>query len=251
MKRLTYQIICWLPVVLIGFLHALGILGKVCNIPPRTYGQFAEEICVTERWRYGYVCGHHGAVLVKTRNVPGAKPAVQAGGVAELSQAMLIELRSYPQKSVLEALLYGAILAYALVLITHLRNWLNARSRIWSLALLREAAFWAGGWTLFVAPLLWLDYGASMYTTWVGPGYLSWSGPYLGTFTGVAGETVSYRPLLEIWSALPVLVVRPDWLRLVMPAMNMAQYIWLAGAVCWGLVGAMVGLSTSVTLRRH
>jgi hypothetical protein len=232
----------WLPVAVIVIHHALGIMSKVQCMPVDTYGRIATEIRVTERWRYGYVCGQHGAVLVKTRNTTNAKPAQRSAGDAELSQAMLVELHAYPRRSLLEALLYGVVLAYALVFVPRLRYWLRSSSRAWPLAMLGESAFWVCAWTLLVGPLLWLGYGASLYTTWAGPGFLSYSGPYLGMPSGFAGETVSYRPLLEAVSAWPVVLFRPVWFTPVISDMSLAQYIWLAGTLWWGLVGSLVGL---------
>jgi hypothetical protein len=242
MKRRTYQIMLWLPVVVIGIQHALGIMSKVQCMPADAYGRIATEIRVTERWRYGYVCGQHGAVLVETRNTTNSKPAQRSDGDAELSQAMLVELRAYPRRSLLEALLYGFVLTYALVFVPRLRRWLSECSSAWPWAMLRESVFWVCGWTVLVGPLLWLGYGASIYTTWAGPGFLSYSGPYPGMPIGFAGETVSYRPLLEAVSAWPVVVIQPAWFKPVIPDMSFPQYIWLAGTVWWGSLGSVVGL---------
>jgi hypothetical protein len=39
MKRRTCQIMLWLPVVVIGMQHTLGIMTKVQCMPADTYGQ--------------------------------------------------------------------------------------------------------------------------------------------------------------------------------------------------------------------
>jgi hypothetical protein len=163
---------------------------------------------------------------------------------------MLAELQSYPWKCVLEILLYTVILVYVLGLAPRLRRWVNNRVRSWAAALLSESAVWIGGWTLITGPLLILGYGASIYTTWAGPGWLSCSGPYLGMPTGFAGETVSYRPFLETFGAFPLLAIPARWFGPLAEHMRVADYVWLAGAVFWGAVGAVAGCLMRASARR-
>lgn len=222
--------------------YVIGVATEVQTVPAKDYGNMAAEIRVTARWRYGYVCGHHGAFLVKTRNAPDFKPLVQDGRDSELDQAMLDALWAFPKKSVLEALFLGIVLAYVFVLVPRLRRNMNTRYPSWHSAALREEAFWIIGWALFLGPLLLFGYGASLYSTWAGPGALSYSGPYLGMLTGQGGGTIAYRALLELAGVLPCLAVRPFWFGSQLDNMSVAQYLWVAGIVFWGEVGAVVGL---------
>lgn len=222
--------------------YVVSVTTEVQTVPAEDYRRMANEIRVTESWRFGYALAHHGAFLVKTRNSPDFKPVERDGLDSELDQAMAASLRAFPKKSVLEALFYGIVLAYVIGLVPWLRRSFNRRYPSWISAALREEVYWIGGWTLFLGPLLLLGYGESLYTTWAGPGALSYSGPYLGLPTGQGGETLAYRTLLELACLFPCLAVRPFWFGDLLESMRVAQYLWVAGIVFWGEVGAVVGV---------
>jgi len=51
----------------------------IVSIPETDTEKFDERVTElerTSRWRYGYAFQFHGAILVKTRNAPGAPPLV-------------------------------------------------------------------------------------------------------------------------------------------------------------------------------
>jgi hypothetical protein len=231
-----------LVILFVGGMFLIGVSGKVVTLPSEQYRREAREIRVTRAWRYGYASGHHGAFLVRTRNAPDFAPVEACTSDSELDRIMLGELRAYPWKSLLEGVFYALVLAYTFTLVPWMRRALFRRQIRWHVAAQVEGAFWIIGWSVCVAPLVFLGYGSSLFTTWSGPGALSFSGPYLGNMTGLSGETIAYRPLLETVGSLPVLVVRPGWFGSFMDRMGLPLYLWLVGSVFWGAVGVAAEL---------
>lgn len=236
----------WWPALLLAFFHWAGIMSKIIDVDAETFRRDVVEIEVTDSWRYGYIRGHHGATLFKTRNLPEVTWSMRSPEDPELRAAMLVELRLYPWKCVLEAMLYGAAVIYALVFVPYIRAKVERYSFTWPLAALRECIFWTVGWTLLAAPLLFMGYGASLFTTWAGPGAYSWSGPYIGMARGYEGETISYRIFIETITMFPASVAigaMPAWLA---NRVTTSQFVWLAGIPWWGGMGFAIGISMGV-----
>lgn len=177
---------------------------KVFEIPPEVYCERAWDLQVTPGWRYGYAKGWHGAVLVKTPNQTGVIPVNEAIGGDEITQAMARELELVPWKFVGELMLYLGLLAFVLFVPRWLAHRLSLAGRLRRIIPM-YVALWAAAWIVFLLPLLATGYGASMFTTWEGPGALSYSGPYPRA-SAIPAETVSYRPFVEAAAMWPLII---------------------------------------------
>lgn len=239
MKFMTKHPFFCLLAVLIVVYHAGAAYLKVSEIPPSEYARYAMDLRITEKHRYGYVVPHHGAILVRTANTPEAGYPKYEDPDPEVTAIMLRELRWYPAKAIIEAVFYALIIGY----IFFWARWLQRQivppdsNLAWLMAF--GALFWIGGWTLATCPLQAFSYGESIFTTWAGPGALSWSGPYFGAPTGLAGETISYRPMLELGCLFPAFFMGATGLARLLPDLPMATAIWVYGTVFFGLVGAL------------
>jgi hypothetical protein len=177
---------------------------KVFEIPPDVYSEIAWDLQVTPGWRYGYAKGWHGAVLVKTPNETGATPVNEAIGGDEVTHAMARELEMVPWKFAGELMLYLGLLAFVLFVPRWLAHRLSLSGRL-RRVIPMYVALWAAAWVVFLFPLLATGYGASVFTTWEGPGALSYSGPYPRA-SAIPAETVSYRPLVEAAAMWPLII---------------------------------------------
>lgn len=181
-------------VVSVAVLQWLALLHVVEPVSPE---QFASVVSlkVVGDWRIGYLHGHHGARLVRT---PAASNAAtkSAGSDDALVAEMRAVLDSLPRKAALEGGLYSVVLLLAFVALPALAR----RTAGVAMSAFRRRLLLAGGGALvgiaLFSPYQALDYGTSAYTNWVGPGAFSSSGPYI-TVTGIPGETVSYRTVVE------------------------------------------------------
>ena len=233
----------WLLVLWLAVMYGIGLYSKVMPVEAKFYRADASEIRATARWRYGYVCMHHGAELVRTRNTPAARtPEPQEpDSDPDLLTAMTRELDSVPRKAAGEGLLYLTFLAYVAVL----APWCRARvaptdARAWW-RIVFEGMLWAAGWAMVLLPLVVGNYGASLYTTWAGPGALSWSGAYPGMVTGEAGETVSYRAFVEAVGIFPVLFGGLTGLDRLVEDLPMGTALGALGAIGGCVLGMLKG----------
>jgi hypothetical protein len=225
-------------------LHAGPGWFRVVNIPPEKYQQSgAVDLKITPELRYGYVSAQHGAFLVKTQN-GAAFTSYQPNNDYEKIEFdwMKKDLESYRRRANLEAVFYGTVWAYAFVLIPWLR-WKIQGIR-WPGRTILRGLFWAGGWVLIATPLILLDYGASLYTTWNGPGALSWSGPYFGTVTGFNAETISYRTFVELTGA-PAASALINWVPDGL-ALSTRDYVFWSGILFYGMLGCILEAGGSV-----
>jgi hypothetical protein len=224
-------------IVPITFFHGSSTYLTVQRISPEEYSRYASDLSVTAKWRYGYIVPHHGAHLVKAPT-PETVPHLDRGSSGdsddkEIFSAMSHELDTYPLKAALEALLYSFLVGYALLALW-LRDKFAAKSSGYSRRILFEGAIWALGWTLACLPLLCFGYGSSLFSTWEGPGALSYSGPYPGIITMIPGETISYRPLLETASAISMIskiAVEATGLGRFLPDVTISQFVWIWGVL--------------------
>lgn len=247
--------ILWLALLHGGMVHF-----HVEPLEPDLYNQWATDIRVTPHWRYGYVSGYHGAHLCKARNVPEAAPEPLADddarpkiGLIELmtpqdeqhdkalAEAMTRDLDSFPARAWGETLFFAGLMGFAFWLGPWLWRRLAPPGERPAWAVCLAALLWMLGWALALSPFLIFDYGASLYTTYAGPGALVYSGPHPGLPTGLGGETLTYRPLLETICLFPILCVGATGIGNWLPE-NASPALLVAGLIFCGLLGAIVGL---------
>ena len=190
--------------LLIIAVQAFFLFLKVFEIPPEVYSEIAWDLQVTPGWRYGYAKGWHGAVLVKTLNQAEVIPESEAIGGDEITQAMARELEMVPWKFAGELMLYLGLLAFVFFIPRWLAHRLSLSGRLRRIIPM-YIVLWAAAWIVFLLPWLASGYGASMFTTWEGPGALSYSGPYPRS-SAIPADTVSYRPLVEAGAMWPLII---------------------------------------------
>lgn len=224
---------------------------RITEVSASDYAERATELSVDQNWRYGFYVWAHGALLVKTRNVPGVHPYGTLPPDSKTGEIMLDEFRMAPYRPWLEGALYVALLGYILFIAPWARNVVSSRyhSRFLQTAgpLLFESLLWIAGWSLLIAPMVLWGYGATVYTTCQGRVFFSCSGPYL-EMGHVSAETVTYRPLIERVAYAPLYLQArlPDLFR-QLPKMSTGAYLWLAGGWFYGLLGLLFGAVRSLT----
>jgi hypothetical protein len=201
-------------------------------------------------WRYGYVHGIHGAILIKA-GIPvavGVKAKADQGTrdpafTAEMNDYMRRELESLPSLAVYEGLFYfswALLLRFAMPpLFRRLAGGQPSPRRkatVSAILTLMTVGYLLG-------PMVVTCYGASAYSTWAGPFAMAWSGPYLPP-TLWSGETISYRPVLEV-ALLPMMFLLGrlggGW---VAPLILSGVYAWIASraVVAWRARRRVVGM---------
>jgi hypothetical protein len=226
-----------ITIALIATIHGVYTCMLVTRIESDAYGRHAFDLSVTAKWRYGYFVGHDGAFLVKTHNTPGTLPHFNPGSSddKELFSAMSHKLETYPLRATLEALLYSFLVGYAFFLVPWLKNNFAPKSSVYRKMILSAGAIPALFWTLACFPLLCFGYGSSLFSTWEGPGALGYTvysaPPYPGFITALPGETISYRPLLEMASCLPMFALEVTGLGRCLPDMTIGLIVWISGVL--------------------
>ncbi len=191
------------------------------------------------RWHYGYVQGIHGAILIKTdiRRTVAVKAKADEDTrdpafTAEMNDYMQKELESLPWLAAYEGLFYFSwVLLLRIGLPPLFRRLAGAEP-----SSKRQAAVSAILTLMMVGyllgPMVVKCYGASAYSTWAGPYAMAWSGPYLPP-TFWPGETISYRPVLEV-ALLPMMLLLGrlggGW---VAPWLLSGLYAWIG---CWAVL---------------
>jgi hypothetical protein len=208
------------------------LANKVSWLSQEDYGKRAHDLKHTRIWRFGYVTGQHGARLVRT--APDARPLDEGDERVGVSvhDEMQRELAMAPARAALELLLYAVAAAGA---------WATGR-----LALLRRARRWrwlllplVAGWTLSL-PLLFIGYGTSMYSNYVGPGAFSSSGPYIEV-TFLPAETVSYRSAMEALGLSPLALLHLVQFGRWFPDVPFSLFWCVFVVGFYGLLGLAVG----------
>jgi hypothetical protein len=155
------------------------------------FDAWARELQRTKTWRYGYVLPHHGAVLVKTRWTGSALPFVPIAPDDRLSGVMDRELRLGARKAAFELLFYGSLWILAMTGLPRIARAMGGaaptRGR-WAAAVGTATALFP---TAALAPYLIAAYGEPLFSTWRGPGALSYSGPFPPT--AALGTSITYR----------------------------------------------------------
>jgi len=234
---LTVVVITWLQV------RFLGIRVVETDGWPET----ATFLKSDAGWNYGYVHGIHGAILIRASAsaAVGETSTVEEDGYApeyrkERDDYMRAELAGLRSLAIYEGLFYLSwVLLLRFGLPPTFRKLAGAASspkrKARAMAVVTSLAV---GYLLL--PRIAVCYGSSAYSTWAGPYAMSSSGPYLPP-TLWPGETISYRPVLEIALLPMVAAVRSGgWLP---PLLLSAFYGWLAVRVGSG-VRSMLGKVT-------
>ncbi|MCX5813029.1 MAG: hypothetical protein NT178_10855 [Proteobacteria bacterium] len=242
LKSILKRPFIMITIAFLVLVHGGSTYLQVPIIASAEYSRNAFDLSVTAKWRYGYVVEHHGAFLVKARNIPETVPYLDPGlsEDKELASAMSRKLETYPLRAALEALFYSFLVGYALFLVPWLRSKFAAKNSRYSHGTLFEGAVWALGWTLACLPLICFGYGSSLFSTWAGPGASGYSGPYPGLITGLSGETITYRPLLEGASIIPMIAVEATGLGRCLPEMTMGLFVWISGVLFYCTVAFLV-----------
>ena len=161
------------------------------------YDKGAVTLKVVEGVRYGFIQGHHGATFVKAA---ASEDAVERSAVAadpHLVAMMATALERLPRNALGEGAFYLFLAALALLGAPYLSRRVCGSSRRDLRRALVAGALAAASMFVFLAPRTVLGYGWSAFTTWAGPYPQVYSGPY-ARFSGVPGETVSYRYVQEV-----------------------------------------------------
>ncbi|MGH9315590.1 MAG: hypothetical protein ACRD1P_00545 [Thermoanaerobaculia bacterium] len=204
---------------------------------PELYAKHDFELKADQKWRYGYALSMHGASLVKTVN-RGEQFAGKVSEHPDLRAYMRRELGRLPSMAIREGLFYLAWVASLVFLAPWAYRKLVRGESSSARKGLAVAALSGIGAFLFLAPMITAGYGSSAFTTWAGPYAISSSGPY-AHLTWWPGETISYRPIVELLSFPMMKVVATfggHWILLVGLA---TAYGWIAARL-WSLVRGAV-----------
>lgn len=178
-------------------LQVVFVTRKVPEIDGKRYDAKAVTLRTEDGVRYGYLHTMHGAILVRSSTSDPSRGATGPAADPEIVAIMTRALADVPRHALAEGTFYFAFLSLFLWGIPTVYGRLTGASG----GALRKAAvvgvLAAAAMFSFLAPRTFLAYGASAFSSWGGPwpdgcgyGY-----PYL---SGMPGETVSYRGLLEI-----------------------------------------------------
>jgi hypothetical protein len=165
---------------------------------------------------------------------------------------MRSELRSIPRKTALEAVLYFLLGAYVLLVAPRLAGAMRGRRMPRSARIVAMLLPGALFFVLAAAPLLIWSYGYGGFTNLVGPGAISYSGPYfrMQSWFHNASNSVSYRAFVSPLILPPGVMVELCLFGLrALPLVGDAfgdgldsnWPYWLAGALFYGGIGAAIG----------
>lgn len=230
-------------VVLVLFLQ-WGI-ASIPAIDADGFDQSARELQRTKTWRYGYVLPHHGAVLVKARNTAGAPPLVPIEPDDRLSTVMARELRLGPWKALLELLFYGGLWALTAAGLPRLARAIagpTATRGRWAQAVGVAGALLP---TVALAPYLCSGYGEPLFSTWQGPGALSYSGPF--PQTAPLGRSITYRMAIQAVLTYPLLSASCA-LHFFAP-LGERGALWATSAIFYGAGATLVAYAADLSRR--
>lgn len=212
-------------------LCAEWLFASVRSIDESTFDERATELERTGTWRYGYVQLYHGAILVKTALVEGAPPLAPIDADDDIAPIMAQELRMVPRKAAFEIGFYAALWALWGALSRLRRRLLGPDSTRWR----RSAALgvsWALMITTVMAPLLLAGYGEPLFSTWQGPGALSYSSAF-GSTVPNWGPSFTYRGVLMGVFGFPILSL--GWTLEIFEPHNVRAALWLLSVVFYAL----------------
>jgi len=215
-------------------LCAEWLVASVPSVDGSTFDERVTELERTRTWRYGYLLQYHGAVPVKTRLVEGAPPLAPIDADDEIAPIMAQELRLAPWKAAFEIGFYASLWALWSGGLSRLRRRLSGPdSTRWrrSVAL---GLSWAAMITAVMAPFLIAGYGEPLFSTWRGPGALSYSSWFDSTGTAW-GSSLTYRAVLEAVLMFPLVSLEWTW-RFFEPIGARVSF-WLVSVVFYAIAG--------------
>lgn len=214
--------------------------SKVQYVEPHLYASEATEVRITREWRYGFIRTYHGARLVRTPNIR-LEPLEHPPELEGLSAAMRNELSLVRLKLSLESAFYLLLLIYVFWGGPWIAGWIQGRTSKLSWYLVCVGLLWALGWTIVASPLLLAGYGEPIYSTWAGPGAMSYSGPYFGQPSFGNGVTISYRSFFEVVAPnISAMAITASGLNKHLPNMSATVYLWLLGIGFYGILGVVL-----------
>lgn len=225
---------------------------KVLYVSPSDYAENAVDLKVTQGMRYGFVWSYHGSFLVKTENTISLRGTEQkdrkippmpqgeddkatdresrvlnpnAGTQHKYDDQMFKvpiqmreELELVPAKTALETCLYLAV--FSLIssgpsLLVNRRRFLPMCStswrNFWAATVSGTVCFW-----IMSLPFILFHYGHPLFSTWIGPGAMSYSVGSVPASYG-PGMTISYRVVYEMLTFFPRIIFLssaeplPEW----------------------------------------
>jgi hypothetical protein len=225
-RRLMLWLAVVAGVVVVQSIYCLRV--KIPEVSPEAFSEVFVGVGSFLNWNVGYVAGTHGAALARSTGAPradGREPKACEG----LTEAMRHELDTVPRKFVLEVAFYLALVAVAGVLAAKRPS--PGRHRLaWSMYAPTILLLLAG------APCALWCYGASIYSNYVGPCWLSCSGGWL-TVTFIPAETVSYRSFLEAVAWLPMVLGTVTRVTRLVPEMHTGLFVYLVACPVYMLGG--------------
>lgn len=235
-------------------LQWLAFSFQILEIHPETYATYAVELEAGANWRYGYVTSWHGAILVKTPNLGRGGPESPVDPEyepdREIEQIMRRELEALPRKALLELLLYLACLAYACFGMGPMRRTLQGANPGRLRGAAAEALVWVSLWYILAMPLILWGYGTPLFTNCLGPGALSWSGPWYGPTPAPYTFTVTYRYLMVglTWgpSMRFCLAGVSLFIAKLIPEASEGMTVWLSGLLFSSILGTIRGAARTL-----
>jgi len=189
------------------FFQIWSVEEKVPFITEERYLEEATTLREANGVRYGFIVGHHGASLVRAQVAVGASlRGEQATPV--LTEVMKKIADRVPRLAAAEGLFYLTVCVFVLFAVPRLYRLISHSPSKPARRAASAGALAALTLLILLAPRSVLGYGNSAFSNWVGPCALSSSGPYLRV-SGIPGETVSYRRVLEVLT-LPVVSLSID-----------------------------------------
>ncbi len=235
------------PVIRTGIGAALVValqwgLVWIPSVDIARFERIATELDRTDRWRYGYVLQHHGAVFARARYVSGAPPLGPLRRADRLSALMARELRLENWKAGLELLLYAGLFVLCRV---GLPRFLGARPWAVRTGLRRCTSAALSGVivvSVAMAPYLATGYGEPLFSNRIGPGALSYSG--LVPATAPITSAISYTLYLQVLLIWPL--VAAEWAARPLSAwLGIRGSLWLVSTVFGAAIAALAVLLMS------
>lgn len=234
--RVLLQRRCLLRCVAIGLvLVAEWLSVQVPTVDAEVFRESAFERERTRTWRYGYILEHHGAVLVKTPLGTGAPTPAPVDTDDGVAREMARTLRLLPWKAAFELSFYALLWALWSAGVARWRR--RCSSEMFS-RWRRSAALglsWAILITVVLAPYLVAGYGEPLFSTWRGPGALSYT-TWFGSTGGPWDPSLTYRNL--VLSVLMLPLVSMEWTLGFLAPLGVPAAFWVISVVFYGLGAA-------------
>ena len=248
-----------LSVLLLLAVEGFFLWKKVPAMDPDQYGRYAHDLETRNEWRYGYIQGVHGAYLVRARDAAQPQRSATGSDKDEMRSFMRSELRRIPRKTALETALYASILAFLFFGARPLRGLVRGRTPRRLRRLVADVLPGAVVFALIAFPLLVFGYGYGGFTNLVGPGAMSYSGPYFRweSWVGNSSNSISYRALVSVVTIPAGLLVELVWMALEripfvveLDDVETAAPYWIADLLFYGAL-SVAAIRTIGAIRRR